>query len=253
MTRKYASLGLALILLLGLGIRLAGLYWGQGYSWFGQGDALVAYSVAVDYGLGEPRAQYLGQPNYNGHSKLPGPLWTLFCFAGLRLFGSMEWVVLGLILVNAATIYLTYLLVERTLGPPASLWAALFTATLPFAVYYSVSIYNPNMMPFLGGLLFLALWEVIRRESVRSVFWLGFLLLAMPQFHMSVTMVLPALALILLLAAPRLNWRWLLAGLLAGGLLYVPYLRAEFTTPDIPSFNMSVPASECLPNGVAEA
>jgi hypothetical protein len=27
----------------------------------------------------------------------------------------------------------------------------------------------------------------------------------------------------------------------------------NFTTPDIPSFNMSVPVSECLLNGVAEA
>ncbi len=218
---------LALIILLGLGIRLTGLLWGQGYSRFMQGDALLSYSVAVDYGLGEARAQYLGQPNYNSHAKLPGPLWALFCLAGLRLFGSVQGAMLGMILVNTAAIYLTYLLVKRTLGPPAAFWAALFIATMPFPVYYSVSIYNPNAMPFLGGLVFLALWGVIRRDRARCVFWLGFLLLTMPQFHMSVTMLLPALAVILLLAAPRLNWPLLLAGLLAGALLYVPYLRGE--------------------------
>jgi 4-amino-4-deoxy-L-arabinose transferase-like glycosyltransferase len=228
MPRKYASLGLALIILLGFGIRLAGLYWGQGYCTIGPSDALEAYSVAVDYGVGEARAQYLGQPNYNSHAKLPGPLWTLFCVAGLRLSGTVEGVILGIILLNTAAIYLTYLLAERILGPPASRWAALFAATLPFSVYYSVSVYNPNVMQFLGGLLFLALWDVIRRERARGVFWLGFLLLVMPQFHMCVTMLLPALALILLLAAPRLNLPWLLAGLLSGALLYVPYLLGEF-------------------------
>jgi 4-amino-4-deoxy-L-arabinose transferase-like glycosyltransferase len=224
-----ASLWVVLIILLGLGIRMAGLYWGQGYCLIGPSDALEAYSVIVDYGRGEPKAEYLGQPNYNSHAKLPGPLWTLFGFIGLQLWGSIEGVVLGLILVNTVAIYFTYLLAERILGPPASLWAALLAATLPFSVYYSVSVYNPNVMPFFGGLLFLALWNVIRRERSRSVFWVVFLLLVMPQFHMCVTMLLPALILILLLAAPRLNLPWLLGGLFAGAMLYVPYLRGDMS------------------------
>jgi 4-amino-4-deoxy-L-arabinose transferase-like glycosyltransferase len=227
--RSRRSLLLVLILLLGLGIRVAGLYWGQGYCSIGPSDALEAYSVTVDYARGEPKAEYLGQPNYNIHAKLPGPLWTLFCFAGLRLWGSIEGVVLGLILVNTAAVYLTYLLAQRILGPPAALWAALLAATLPFSVYYSVSIYNPNVMALLGGLLFLALWDVIRRERSRSVFWLGLLLLAMPHFHMCVTMLLPALVLVLVLASARLNLPWLLGGLLAGAMLYIPYLRGEMS------------------------
>src|SRR2546423_90091 len=49
------------IVLLGLGIRLAALQCGQAYSYFQQGDGVEAYQVAVDYGHGNSRAQYLGQ------------------------------------------------------------------------------------------------------------------------------------------------------------------------------------------------
>ena len=220
---------IALIMLLGLCIRLAGLWWGQGYCLIGPSDALEAYSVAVDYASGEPKAEYLGQPNYNAQSKLPGPLWSLFCFTGLRAWGSIEGAILGIILLNTASIYVCYLLAERTLGPSGSTWTAVFAATLPFAVYYSISLYNPNVMPFLGGLLFLALWEVIQRDHSRCIFWVILLLLVMPQFHMCVTMLLPALGLVLFLARVRLNLLYLFAGLLAGAVLYVPYLRGEMS------------------------
>ena len=215
------------VVLLGLGLRLTGLVWGQAYCYFGQGDGIEAYSVAVDYGRGEAHARYLGQPNYNAHSKLPGPLWTLFCFTGLRLGGSIEGVVLAVILLNTITIYLIFLLAERTLGPPGAKWAALFAATSPWAVYYSSGVYNPDVMAFLGSLLFLALWEVTRRDRARSIFGVGFVLLLMPQFHMSGLMLIPAVVLVLLLTARRLNWPWLAGGLLAGAALYGPYLVGE--------------------------
>jgi len=218
---------LALIILLGFGIRITGLWWAQGYCSIGPSDALEAYSVAVDYGRGEPKAEYLGQPNYNQHAKLPGPLWTMFCFAGLRSWGSIEGAVLGIILLNTATIYLAYLLAARTLGPSGAIYTAVGAATLPFAVYYSVSLYNPNVMPFLGGLLFLALWQAIQRERSRAIFWVILVLMIMPHFHMCVTMLLPPVALVLLLSSVRLNRLWLLGGLLAGALPYVPYVRGE--------------------------
>jgi hypothetical protein len=222
-----APVWLLLIILLGLGLRLVGLEWGQGYSYFGQGDAIADYSVAVDYARGEAKAEYLGQPNFNAHAKLPGPLYTLFFFAGLRFGGSIEGVILAIILLNTAAVYLTYLLAERTLGPPCSLWAALFAATLPFPVYYSVSIYNPNVIPFLGGLLFLALWEVVRHDRSPCIFWVGLLLLVIPQFHMFVAVLLPAVVVVLLLSSTRLNVPRLLGGLLTGAFLYLPYLRGE--------------------------
>ncbi len=219
---------LCLILLLGFALRFTGLCWGQGYFYFGQGDGIEAYSVAVDYAQGQPRAQYIAQPNYNERSKLPGPLWTMFCYAGLRLWGSMEGVAFELIILNTVAIFLIWLLAARTLGRPTALWAALLVATLPSPVFYSVGVYNPEVMPFLGTLLFLALWEVTKSDHSRHAFWIGPLLLAMPQFHMSGLMLWPAVAVILALCGRRLNVPWLLAGLAAGLLLYIPYLHGDF-------------------------
>ena len=58
---SFARLWLTLILLLGLGLRVAGLVWGEAFFYASQGDCLDAYRVAVDYAKGEPRAQYIGQ------------------------------------------------------------------------------------------------------------------------------------------------------------------------------------------------
>src|SRR5262249_24498401 len=150
---------------------LSGLEWGQGYSYFSSGDSLAAYEFAVDYARGEPRALYIDQPNYNSKSKLPGPLWRLFCFIGMRFWGSIEGAILATILINTAVIYLPYLLAERTLGSRCALWAALFVATMPFPVYYSAFLYNPNVMPFFGGLLYHALWTTTQQDRSRSIFW----------------------------------------------------------------------------------
>ncbi|HEY2081882.1 MAG TPA: glycosyltransferase family 39 protein [Verrucomicrobiae bacterium] len=206
---------------------MTGLAWGHGYSHFAAVDSFEAYSFTVDYGLGEPRAQYIGQPNYNGHSKLPGPLWALFCFAGQRFWGSIDGAIFFTIIVNTAAIYLIYLLAQRTLGSSCALLTALLAATLPFPIYYSAFLYNPNVMPFLGALLFLALWHVVRTDRSPRIFWVALILLIMPQFHFSVFAVLPAVAVIFAISPARLNVRWLFGGVLAGAFFYIPYLRGE--------------------------
>ena len=226
-TGNRRTLLLLSIILLGLGIRVTGLKWGQGYSSFSSRDSLEAYTFVVDYARGDAKAQYLGQPNYNLHAKVPGPLWSLFGFIGVRYWGTVEGMVLMILLVNIILIYTTYLLAERTVGASCALWAALFTATLPIPVYYSVFVYNPNVMPFFGSLLFLALWEVTQRDRSRCIFWVMLILLIMPQFHLSVFSLLPAGVIILLISSARLNLPWLFAGLFCGATLYVPYVRGE--------------------------
>jgi hypothetical protein len=222
-----AQFGILLILLLALLLRLAGLWWGQGYFYFGQGDGVVAYTVAVDYAKGEPRAQYIGQPNYNENSKLPGPLWTMFCLAGLRFWGSMEGVMILSVLLNTAAVYLIYLLAERTVGSPGALWAGLLAATLPWAVFYSVGVYNPEVMMFLGAVLSLSLWEVVRNPRSPHIFWVALMLLVMPQFHMAGLGLIPTVAVIIALASARVSWGWLLAGLAVGAFCYAPYIRGD--------------------------
>lgn len=225
--RGHAAWWIIPILLLGLVLRLTGLWWGQAYFYFGQGDAIEAYSVAVDYGDGDARARYIGQPNYNSHSKLPGPLWTLLCFAGLRMGKSIEGAIVLIILLNVAAIYLTYLLTARTLGRQAGILSALLAATLPSAVFYSVGVYNPEVMPFLCACLCLGLWSAVRNERSRHIFWVGLLLLAMPQFHMSGLGLVSAVVIVLALSSARLNIPWLVGGLVAGALLYLPYVMGD--------------------------
>lgn len=222
-----ARIWLPIILVLAFVLRLLGLVWGQGYAYFCQGDGIQAYSVAVAYSKGEPKWQYLGQPNFNEKSKLPGPLWTLFCLASMRLWGSITGVMVAMLLLNTMAVYLTWLLAEWTVGPPASLWAALLAATLPSAVFYSVGVYNPDITPFLSGLLFLALWKTIRQKHSAYIFWVAFLLFLIPQFHMAATTLFGAVTVVLILAAVPLSWKWLAGGVVAGSLLYLPYALGE--------------------------
>jgi hypothetical protein len=221
------AVSLALLILLGFGLRLTGLVWGQGWFHFGQGDGIEAYSVAVDYELGSQQAGYIGQPNFNQHSKLPGPLWTMFCYAGLRASRSIEGTVFLIIVLNTAAIGLIYLLARETLGQRAAIWAAVFAATCPWAVYYSVGVYNPDVMPFLGALLFLALWQASRTERSKLIFFVPILLLAMLQFHMSGLLLIPSIILIFVLCPARVDFRWLSAGFVAGFALYIPYIHGE--------------------------
>jgi hypothetical protein len=224
----YTWFKLSLILLLGFGIRVSGLVWGQAYCQGSQGDSLEAYQVAVDYVRGEAAAQYLGQPMYNDTARLPGPLWTLFCVEGLKLGkGSIDGVVWLIILLNTGAIFLTYLLASRTIGIAPALWAALFMAVSPSTVFYSTVVFNPVVMPFLGGLLFLALWQAVQRERSRAIFWVPLLLLAMQQFHTSGLMLIPAVILALALSPVRLNFVWLAAGAIMGFCLYLPYIQGE--------------------------
>jgi hypothetical protein len=224
---RHTALWLLLILLLGFGLRATGLIWGQSFCYYAQGDGVQAYLTAVDYARGEPSAQYIGQPNFNEKSRLPGPLWAMFCVAGLRAGGSIEGVIWAVILLNTAFIYLAFLLAARTIGVPAALWTALFAATFPWVVHYSIFLYNPDVMPFLGTLLFLSLWQVVRRDRSRGIFWVMVLPLMSFQFHMSGLILIPVVIVVLWLCPSRLNFFWLAGGIVAGLALYAPYFYGE--------------------------
>ena len=218
---------LLLILVLGLGLRWTELAWAQGYCFNMQGDGIIAVSVAEDYASGEAKSQYIGQPNYNEHAKLPGPAWTLFCYWGLKLGGAPEGIMFGMLLLNTLAIYLAYLLAKQTLGERAAIWTAFLMATFPRAIGFSVAIYNPNVMPFFGTAFFLALWRVTQRDKARAVFWLPFIPLFALQFHMSGLMLIPTALVVIILTQARLNFLWLATGLLAAVCTYLPYLRGD--------------------------
>jgi hypothetical protein len=215
------------ILVLALALRLIYLGWAQGNALSYQTDGVEAYEVAVHYTAGDERAQYIGQPNCNAHSKLPGPLWTLFGVAGLKLTGSMSGVMWLTIFANVVAIGLTWRLTRDWFGPRAANLAALFMATSPWAVFYATIVWNPSLMPLFGALIFLALAQNLRTEKSRLIFLIPFLILISPQFHMSpLTLILPLIA-YAWLAKVKVNWRWLICGLVSGIACYLPYFHGE--------------------------
>ena len=226
MSKRGKIVVLLLIIVSGFFLRLAGLYWGQAFHHASSGDEMDAYRVALEFASGQERAQYIGQPNFKS-AKVPGPLWALFWLAGLKIGGSPASVCLLVILLGTAVIYFVYRLAEKLLGPEYSLWAALLCATSPWAVHYSVGATNPLLMAFLSGLLYLSLWDVVVGEKSPKIFWVCLILAVMPQFHMMVIFLAPAVLLVLALNFSRVNWRWLAAGMVASVVPYIPYILGD--------------------------
>ncbi|MFP4611013.1 MAG: hypothetical protein ACLFQT_08330, partial [Thiohalophilus sp.] len=176
---------------------------------------------------GDKQAFYLAQPSLN-EGKLPGPLWTLFGVLLFMLDGeAAQGTLYAMAIINSMTVFFIYLLARRFFTSGLALVCTAIYALAPWTVYYSYGLYNPVPMDLLGVLLFLALWHTLNREHSRQVFWVFLLCAVISQFHMIGVFVFPAILLVLLLSAKPLNWRWLLGGVMAGGLLYLPYLIGD--------------------------
>ncbi|MBW8863711.1 MAG: glycosyltransferase family 39 protein [Verrucomicrobia bacterium] len=225
--RKFSGWHLPAILLIALALRLTYLGWAQGHGLGYQTDCVEAYEVAAKYEAGDERAQYIGQPNCNASSKLPGPAWTLFCVAGLKLSGSPQGIILLIILANLAAIALIWRLAQDVAGRTAANFAALFMAVSLWAVQYSSIIWNPSPMPLFGAVIFLALFRCLRKPKSRVIFWIPFLLLVGAQFHMSTLSLILPLILFCWVTRLRPNWGWLATGLIAALVCYIPYILGD--------------------------
>jgi hypothetical protein len=220
---------LFLIILIGFLLRWYSLYEGHAYTYFTIKDEITALKYAFAFMAGDPTAFYLGQPALNqGH--IPGPLWAMFVALLYKLGGnSIEGAIFIMVLLNTLVIYLVYLLASRMMPLRYALFSALFYSLSPWAIYYSAGIYNPMALAFLGVLLYSALWQTLNAENSRAIFWVMLLAAAIPQFHMIGLFYYPAVLLLLVLNPNRINLRWLAAGIIAGVLLYVPYLVGEIS------------------------
>jgi len=215
------------IMLAAFALRWYALYAGHGYIYFAIKDEIQALKYALDFLAGEPTTYYLGQPALNqGH--IPGPLWSMFVALIYKLGGSsVEGMFLIMAIINSLVIYPVYRLALKILPPGYALLAALSYALAPWAIYYSVGIYNPMLLGVLGALLFLALWNTLDNDNSRAVFWVMLLSAAIPQIHMIGVFYYPAILLLLIFSPARLNRRWLFAGAVAGVTIYLPYLVGE--------------------------
>jgi hypothetical protein len=225
--RKWLNWLFPVILIVAFALRWLFLQWAEANAYGSQGDSMEAYEVAAKYLAGDERAQYLGQPNCNPHAKLPGPLWTLFCVAGLKLGGSLQGVSVLEILANVIAIALTWWLTRQWFGLAAATFAALFMAVSVEGQFHSVIVFNPSLMPLFGAIIFLALHRCFQYERSRTIFWIPFLIVIGPQFHMSpLGLILPLTAAAWLWRL-KPNWPWLLAGIAAGMICYWPYVLGD--------------------------
>ena len=224
---RFSVLILPAILLIALALRLCYLGWAQSHALGYQTDSIQAYEVAAAYEAGDERAQYIGQPNCNPHSKLPGPLWTLFCVTGLKLTHSPDGIVLLIILANVAAIALTWRLARDVAGVQAANLAALLWAVSIWAVQYSSIIWNPSPMPLFGAVIFLALFHCLRKPKSCAIGLVTFLVLIGAQFHMSSLSLILPLLFFCWVSRLRPNWGWLVAGVMAAALCYLPYILGD--------------------------
>jgi hypothetical protein len=218
---------LPVILLLALALRLIYFTWAQSYALGYETDSIEAYQVAVHYEAGGERAHYIGQPNCNIHSKLPGPLWTLICVAGLKLAGSINGVVLLIIFGNIVAMALTWWLARDLAGVRAANLAILIMATSLWAIQYSSIVWNPSLMSLLGAVIFLVFFRCLRQPKSRFIAVIPLLLLAGAQLHMSVLSLILPLILCAWLTRLKPNWPWLGVGIVAGLLTYIPYVLGD--------------------------
>jgi 4-amino-4-deoxy-L-arabinose transferase-like glycosyltransferase len=202
--------------LLALLVGTAILYtWGLGAS----GWANSFYSAAVQAGTTSWKAFFFGSSdaaNFITVDKPPASLWVMELSA--RVFGVNAWSILvPQALEGVATVAVLYATVRRWFTPAAGLIAGAVLALTPVAVLM-FRFNNPDAM--LALLLTIAAYAVTRAVEAGSTRWLvlaaslvgfGFLAKMMQAF-----LVVPAFALVYLLAAPtplrRRIWQLLLAG-----------------------------------------
>ncbi len=212
---------------LGVWLRFYGYWAGESFHVFAINDEVSAFRVAMQFLAGEDKAFYLGQPNFSeGHA--PGPVWTLFWVALFKLGGGVVNNALFYVtFLNSLVVFLVYVFARQLLTPGYALLSCFLFAISPWPVYYASGLWNPIPLAFLGVLLFISLWRVTQVEKSHAIFWVLLVSAVLPQFHMIGIFYYPAILLVLYLSPCRLSRGWLVVGILAGLLVYVPYLIGD--------------------------
>lgn len=155
---------------------------------------------------------------------LPNTAMSVYLFAlPLFLWKSPLAATLFVGALNTASVGLAFLLARRYWGGRAALIAALLYAAAPWAVIYSRKIWAQNLLPlFVVGYIFTALLAFGEGRWRWLPVHLA-LLAVVAQIHYSGP-ILALITLVLLLMFRRaVDWRWAGWGVLAAGLLALPF------------------------------
>jgi len=145
---------------------------------------------------------------------------------------DMVWVARFVVLLNLASVALTYLILRAALGRRMALLAMLLYAVNPWAVYYSRLIWNPTPIPLfstllLGSLLAFSIDHLKKGWHLVLIFlWLA----AAIQLHLASLALIPALALLFWFFRRHLRLKPLLFGGLLFVLTFAPFVVYEWQT-----------------------
>ncbi|WP_316520576.1 glycosyltransferase family 39 protein [Kitasatospora brasiliensis] len=207
--------------LLALLAATAALYlWGLSAS----GWANSFYSASVQAGSQSWKAFFFGSSdaaNFITVDKPPAALWPMALSA--RIFGLSSWSVLApQALMGAATVGVLYATVRRRFSPLGALLAGAALALTPVAALM-FRFNNPDALLVL--LLTLAAYGLVRAIEAAGTRWLVFtgvmFGLAFLTKTLAAFLILPAFAVVYLVAAPTGFWRRVRQTLLAGAALLV--------------------------------
>ena len=218
---------LFLILLMGLTLRIYAAVVGQGYHHTAMNDEVSAYQYMLAFINGESYSQYLAQPVFAG-AQIPGPLWTLFWLTLYTLGGdSVSNAIILMAVFNTAAIYIVYRLGIYFIDEKYALFVAALYAISPWPIYYASGMWNPMPLPVLGGILILSLWKSYSLNYSKTIFFVPLLSALLLQFHAIVIFYMPVILFFILMARKRVYWKYFYLGVVAGLMLYIPYLIGE--------------------------
>ncbi len=218
------ALGGLVIFVVAAALRLALLHTAR----FG-GDEALFFRIGMDIVEGQSFPA-LGTQITDGAARLPGAAFLYVMALPLLVSRSPEAQYVFVELLGAVTVVVLWHALRRPFGERAAFVTGLLIACAPWSALYADRTWNPNVLPLVVAVAFLAALRVREPASSRWVVAYLPLLAVMAHFHMSAPVAWAGLLVLSgksLWNAPR---RHIMLGLGLVLLLYLPLLAYELQT-----------------------
>ncbi len=193
------------------------------------GDEALFFGIGMD--IVEAKSfPLLGTQITDGAARLPGPAFLYVMALPLLVWRAPEAQYAFVEVLGAVTVVVFWQSLRRIFGERAAFCAGLVTACAPWSALYADRTWNPNVLPLVVTLAFLAVLRLRENPTSRWGIALFPLLAVMPQFHMAAPVAWAGLLVLLGKSALRLPKRSVLIGLALALLLYLPLLGHELST-----------------------